>query len=122
MVRQSAQPLAGGEAFVKARSTQHTAGDAIWGHVERECTIAAGWCGVCRGGVGGRAVTGVRAVQVLADFDVACEVTVVSAHRTPERMFEYARTAHTRGIKVRRAPHSRAASVHTHYPDACRPV
>lgn len=52
-----------------------------------------GWAGTC--------ITLKRAMQVLADFDVACEVTVVSAHRTPERMFEYARSAHTRGIKVR---------------------
>ena len=28
------------------------------------------------------------------------ELTVVSAHRTPERMFEYARTAHQRGLKA----------------------
>jgi hypothetical protein len=31
---------------------------------------------------------------------VPCEVSVVSAHRTPERMMEYAKTAHKRGIKV----------------------
>ena len=37
---------------------------------------------------------------MLKDFDVPCEVTVVSAHRTPERMFSFARTAHTRGVKV----------------------
>jgi phosphoribosylaminoimidazole carboxylase len=46
-------------------------------------------------------------MQVLKDFDVPCEVSVVSAHRTPERMFEFARTAHERGIKVRSAePHA----------------
>ncbi len=28
------------------------------------------------------------------------EVTIVSAHRTPQRMFEYASTAHTRGLRV----------------------
>ena len=39
-------------------------------------------------------------IQVLKDFDVPCVVTVVSAHRTPERMFSFARTAHTRGVKV----------------------
>ena len=41
------------------------------------------------------------AAEVLRDFNVQCEVTVVSAHRTPDRMLEYARTAHERGIKVR---------------------
>jgi len=40
------------------------------------------------------------AAQVLDEFGIGCEVSVVSAHRTPERMFEYARTAHKRGIKV----------------------
>ncbi|KAK9811859.1 hypothetical protein WJX72_011292 [[Myrmecia] bisecta] len=40
------------------------------------------------------------AAQVLEDFGVPCEVTVVSAHRTPERMLEFARGAHKRGIKV----------------------
>lgn len=40
------------------------------------------------------------AAQVLAEFGVPMEIGVVSAHRTPERMVEYARTAHTRGLKV----------------------
>lgn len=40
------------------------------------------------------------AAQVLEEFNVPLELTVVSAHRTPERMMEYARTAHQRGIKV----------------------
>jgi len=34
------------------------------------------------------------------DFGVPCEVAIVSAHRTPERMMEYAQTAHQRGLKV----------------------
>lgn len=33
-------------------------------------------------------------------MDIACEVTIVSAHRTPERMFQFAKEAHQRGIKV----------------------
>ena len=41
------------------------------------------------------------AAQVLADFGVPAEVTIVSAHRTPDRMLEYARGAAARGIKVR---------------------
>eukprot|EP00887_Chlorella_sp_A99_P006268 scaffold3.g6268.t1 len=40
------------------------------------------------------------AAEVLEEFGVPCEVTVVSAHRTPERMFEYARSAHRRGLQA----------------------
>jgi len=40
------------------------------------------------------------AIDALDEFDVAREVHIVSAHRTPERMFEYARTAASRGLKV----------------------
>lgn len=40
------------------------------------------------------------AAEFLDSLNVPIEVTVVSAHRTPERMFEYAKMAHQRGIKV----------------------
>jgi 5-(carboxyamino)imidazole ribonucleotide mutase len=40
------------------------------------------------------------AVQALREFDVPTEVRVVSAHRTPEGMLEYARTAHGRGLRA----------------------
>lgn len=40
------------------------------------------------------------AADVLKELGVRYEMTVVSAHRTPERMFEYARSASTRGLKV----------------------
>lgn len=40
------------------------------------------------------------AIAVCEEFGVACEVAIVSAHRTPERMVEYAKSAHERGIKV----------------------
>lgn len=40
------------------------------------------------------------ATEVLTEFGVPHEVKVVSAHRTPEAMFEYARTARERGLKV----------------------
>jgi len=40
------------------------------------------------------------AVDVLADFGVAHEVRVVSAHRTPDWLVEYARTARPRGLRV----------------------
>ena len=40
------------------------------------------------------------AAQMLADFGVAYEARVVSAHRTPDLMFEFAEQAAGRGIKV----------------------
>lgn len=40
------------------------------------------------------------AVDVLKELGVGFEVTIVSAHRTPHRMFEYAENAAGRGIKV----------------------
>jgi 5-(carboxyamino)imidazole ribonucleotide mutase len=40
------------------------------------------------------------AIAVCEEFGIACEVAIVSAHRTPERMVNYAQTAHERGIKV----------------------
>ena len=41
-----------------------------------------------------------EAAQLLKNFSVDFEVNVVSAHRTPERMFEYAKSAVERGIKI----------------------
>lgn len=40
------------------------------------------------------------AITICEEFGVSCEVAIVSAHRTPERMFEYAKSAHERGIQV----------------------
>ncbi|KAJ3129846.1 hypothetical protein HK098_008094 [Nowakowskiella sp. JEL0407] len=40
------------------------------------------------------------AVEIMKKFNISHECTVVSAHRTPDRMFKYAKTAHERGIKV----------------------
>jgi len=40
------------------------------------------------------------AIAVCAEFNIECEVAIISAHRTPERMFTYAKSAHERGIKV----------------------
>jgi 5-(carboxyamino)imidazole ribonucleotide mutase len=40
------------------------------------------------------------AAEVLTELGVAYEITVVSAHRTPDRMFTYAREAAGRGLKV----------------------
>ncbi|SQG64161.1 phosphoribosylaminoimidazole carboxylase catalytic subunit [Corynebacterium renale] len=40
------------------------------------------------------------AAQALAEFGIRFEVGVMSAHRTPERMLSYAKTAHERGLQV----------------------
>lgn len=40
------------------------------------------------------------AAAILDELGVAYELSVVSAHRTPERMFDYAKTAASRGLKV----------------------
>lgn len=41
-----------------------------------------------------------QAADFLESMDIPYELTVVSAHRTPERMFDYAKTAQQRGLKV----------------------
>ncbi len=41
-----------------------------------------------------------EAAVMLREFGIEFEMTVVSAHRTPERMFDYGREAHKRGLKV----------------------
>lgn len=41
-----------------------------------------------------------RAGDILRDFDVEFETRVLSAHRTPDAMTEYAQHAHERGIRV----------------------
>ncbi|HLL60146.1 MAG TPA: 5-(carboxyamino)imidazole ribonucleotide mutase [Candidatus Nitrosocosmicus sp.] len=40
------------------------------------------------------------AAEVLQEFDIAYELTIVSAHRTPDRMYDFAKNAHEKGIKV----------------------
>jgi 5-(carboxyamino)imidazole ribonucleotide mutase len=40
------------------------------------------------------------AADILKEFGIEYEMTVVSAHRTPERMFSYAKEAASRGLKV----------------------
>ncbi|MCB1606370.1 MAG: 5-(carboxyamino)imidazole ribonucleotide mutase [Xanthomonadales bacterium] len=41
-----------------------------------------------------------RAVDVLVEFEVAHEVKVVSAHRTPDLLFDYAASAAERGLRI----------------------
>ena len=39
-----------------------------------------------------------QAAEILENFDVGYEIDIVSAHRTPERLYEFASNAHNRGI------------------------
>ena len=41
-----------------------------------------------------------QAAEVLTELNIPFELTIVSAHRTPQRMFDYAKSAHERGINV----------------------
>ena len=41
-----------------------------------------------------------EAAEVLKQLKVNCEVTIVSAHRTPDRLMEYAKNAHLKGVEV----------------------
>ncbi len=40
------------------------------------------------------------AIDILKEFNIDVELDIVSAHRTPDKMFEYGKNAHTRGINV----------------------
>ncbi|WP_299225079.1 5-(carboxyamino)imidazole ribonucleotide mutase [uncultured Psychroserpens sp.] len=40
------------------------------------------------------------AIDILKEFKIDLEVDIVSAHRTPEKLFDYGKHAHTRGISV----------------------
>jgi len=40
------------------------------------------------------------AIDALAEFDVPCEVRIISAHRTPQAMYDYASSAAERGLRV----------------------
>jgi len=40
------------------------------------------------------------AIDILKDFGIETEVDIVSAHRTPEKLFDYGKHAHERGIQV----------------------
>lgn len=40
------------------------------------------------------------AIDILKDFNIEVEVDIVSAHRTPEKLFDYGKHAHTRGFAV----------------------
>lgn len=40
------------------------------------------------------------AIEILRGFDIEVKVDIVSAHRTPEKLFDYGKNAHTRGFSV----------------------
>lgn len=40
------------------------------------------------------------AIDILKEFKIEIEVDIVSAHRTPEKLFDFSKNAHKRGIKV----------------------
>jgi len=40
------------------------------------------------------------AIEILKGFDIEVEVDIVSAHRTPEKLFDYGKNAHTNGFSV----------------------
>ena len=42
----------------------------------------------------------IPAAKILDQFDIPYELTIVSAHRTPDRMVQYARSATARGLRV----------------------
>jgi 5-(carboxyamino)imidazole ribonucleotide mutase len=41
-----------------------------------------------------------EAIDILESFNIAIEVDIVSAHRTPEKLIDYSKNAHKRGIQV----------------------
>ena len=41
-----------------------------------------------------------EAIDILKSFNIETEVDIVSAHRTPEKLFDFSKNAHTRGISV----------------------
>ncbi|MDC3250228.1 5-(carboxyamino)imidazole ribonucleotide mutase [bacterium] len=41
-----------------------------------------------------------QAADIIKEFGIEFEITIVSAHRTPDRLIEFSRKAHERGVKV----------------------
>lgn len=41
-----------------------------------------------------------EALHIIKSFNISYEVDIVSAHRTPEKLYSYANNAHSRGVKV----------------------
>jgi len=64
-----------------------------------QATSQAPWVGVIMGSRSDLSVLE-AAVELLRELDIPHEVKIVSAHRTPDWMFEYADTAEARGLEV----------------------
>ena len=41
-----------------------------------------------------------EAIDILKEFEIETEVDIVSAHRTPEKLFDFSKNAHIRGVSV----------------------
>jgi 5-(carboxyamino)imidazole ribonucleotide mutase len=41
-----------------------------------------------------------EAQSILQELGIECDIDIVSAHRTPEKMYDFAKNAHKRGVKV----------------------
>jgi 5-(carboxyamino)imidazole ribonucleotide mutase len=57
------------------------------------------WVGIIMGSDSDRPVMQ-DAADILAELEIPFEMTIVSAHRTPRRLYEYAETAAARGLRV----------------------
>jgi phosphoribosylaminoimidazole carboxylase len=68
-------------------------------HLHGEPSVAAVQVGIIMGS-DSDLPTMKQAAVVLRDLGIAFELTIVSAHRTPQRMVDYARSAHTRGLRA----------------------
>src|SRR6202044_575771 len=84
---------------VNARSARHTGCQMANGRTDGTRMTQQPRVGVIMGSDSDWSVM-VDAADALAEFDVAYEVGVVSAHRTPQRMLDYARGAADRDIEV----------------------
>lgn len=67
--------------------------------INNEKVIKTPVVGVIMGSISDLSVMN-SAIDILKKFKIEYEVKIVSAHRTPELMFEYAKTAHQRGLKI----------------------
>ena len=59
-----------------------------------------------------------KAAEILDEFDIDYEMTIISAHREPDVFFEYAKTAEERGVKVIIA----GAGMAAHLPGMCAAI
>lgn len=87
---------AGDDALVVRYTSEVAMTEAALGHQER---VSAGKVGIIMGSESDLP-TMAPAAEVLEELGVEVEVTVVSAHRTPDRMAEYARAAPARGLNA----------------------